>query len=74
MIRCHEIYGNQKRDEQNTETPIKKDTKVVFDSCRGIQTFAWGDKSDDNTVILQNQVDAKAIEWQKVRNKKTIKK
>lgn len=69
----HNNNCNKKQDEQNIKNPNKKDKKVVFDSRRGIQTFAWGDKSDDDTVILQNQADTKAAEWQKVQNKKTIK-
>lgn len=45
----------------------------MFDICRGMETFAWGDESDDDTVTLQNQANAKEDEWQKVNNNKQSK-
>jgi hypothetical protein len=57
------------------ESLNETNSKTVFDSRRGMDTFKWGDESDDDTVVFQNQSPTtKERDWQTIQSKKQIKK
>jgi hypothetical protein len=59
------------QDKMKDQDTNKK--RAVLDSHQGIKTYAWGDDSDDETVVLQNQMEKNTSEWQMVTNKTPLK-
>ena len=77
----HQNVGIEDEPMSTTDHPGEKGSNktkgnknLVYDGRRGIETFKWGDESDDDTVTLQNQSTSNLeTTWQVVKNKKQSK-